>query len=108
MFGLSLPAIVARRPVGFVFQTFNLIATMSAFENVELPMVLLGVLNSKQRKAKVTQLLNDVGLGPASLVIVVGWCLLLLLLCVVVVCFQQGGRGAAQCFCDVFLGILNV
>ena len=77
---------------------------MSAFENVELPMVLLGVLNSKQRKAKVTQLLNDVGLGPVSLVIVVGWCLLLLLL----FAFNGGGRGAAQCFCDVFLGILNV
>lgn len=48
--------------IGFVFQTFNLIATMSAFENVELPMTLLGKLTKKQRRARATMLLTQVGL----------------------------------------------
>jgi putative ABC transport system ATP-binding protein len=30
------------KKIGFVFQTFNLIATMTAYENVELPMKILG------------------------------------------------------------------
>jgi len=48
--------------IGFVFQTFNLIATMSAFENVELPMTILGKVSAKQRKKRVEELLTLVGL----------------------------------------------
>eukprot|EP00744_Colponema_vietnamica_P007777 GILI01011148.1.p1 GENE.GILI01011148.1~~GILI01011148.1.p1 ORF type:complete len:321 (+),score=29.82 GILI01011148.1:69-1031(+) len=48
--------------IGFVFQTFNLIATMTACENVELPMTLLGALSEKERKRRAKQLLSLVGL----------------------------------------------
>ena len=49
--------------IGFVFQTFNLLATMSALENVELPMILLGELSDKERKNRAISLLKRVGLG---------------------------------------------
>ena len=49
--------------IGFVFQTFNLLATMSALENVELPMILLGKYDDKERKKKAVALLKRVGLG---------------------------------------------
>lgn len=49
--------------IGFVFQTFNLLATMSALENVELPMILLGKYNDKERKKRAIALLKRVGMG---------------------------------------------
>lgn len=49
--------------IGFVFQTFNLLATMSALENVELPMILLGKYSDKERKKRAINLLKRVGLG---------------------------------------------
>jgi len=50
------------RHMGFVFQTFNLIATMTAAENVALPMSLLGELSEKERNLRARQLLALVGL----------------------------------------------
>ncbi|KAH9599029.1 ABC transporter-like [Trypanosoma melophagium] len=50
------------RKIGFVFQTFNLISTMTAVENVELPMTLLGKLSKKERRLRAFQLLSLVGL----------------------------------------------
>jgi putative ABC transport system ATP-binding protein len=49
------------RHVGFVFQFYNLMPTLSAEANVELPL-LLTRLNSKQRKANVAAALELVGL----------------------------------------------
>jgi len=48
--------------VGFVFQTFNLIPVLTAFENVELPL-LLTKLRSKERRKLVETALQIVGLG---------------------------------------------
>jgi len=48
--------------VGFVFQTFNLIPVLTAYENVELPL-LLTRLSSKERRRLVTTALDLVGLG---------------------------------------------
>lgn len=48
--------------IGFVFQTFNLLSTLSAYENVELPMVILGTLDKEAIKARTKELLTMVGL----------------------------------------------
>jgi putative ABC transport system ATP-binding protein len=48
--------------VGFVFQTFNLIPVLTAFENVELPL-LLTRLGSRDRRKRVETALGIVGLG---------------------------------------------
>src|SRR5213594_1392188 len=47
--------------VGFVFQFFNLIPSITAFENLELPMVMAGVPESECR-SRATMLLDLVGL----------------------------------------------
>lgn len=51
--------------VGFVFQTFNLIPVLSAYENVELPL-LLTRLGSRERRQLVTTALELVGLGDRA------------------------------------------
>src|SRR4051812_26985405 len=48
--------------VGFVFQSFNLIPVLSAFENVELPLLLTS-LTRKRRKQQVETALELVGLA---------------------------------------------
>lgn len=50
------------KKVGFVFQTFNLVPTLSALKNVELPMIFQGVPR-KERSEKARRLLEQVGLG---------------------------------------------
>ena len=55
-------ALFRRRTMGFVFQSFNLIASMSALENVSFPMQFAGATN-KRRTEQGRLLLDQVGLG---------------------------------------------
>jgi putative ABC transport system ATP-binding protein len=50
------------RKVGFVFQTFNLIAQLNVMENVEVPLIYMG-LESAKRQSLSAEVLNSVGLG---------------------------------------------
>jgi putative ABC transport system ATP-binding protein len=51
--------------IGFIFQTFNLIPTLSAQENVEIALVPLGI-GSASRKARAAEALASVGLGDRT------------------------------------------
>jgi putative ABC transport system ATP-binding protein len=53
---------VRANSIGFIFQTFNLIPTLSAQENVETALVPLGV-SGASRRARASEALNSVGLG---------------------------------------------
>jgi len=53
---------VRARSIGFIFQTFNLIPTLSALENVEAALVPLGI-RAAQRRDRAAKALADVGLG---------------------------------------------
>jgi len=50
-----------RHKIGFVFQSFALMPTMSAFENVELPLRMIGV-RRRERRQRVMECLELVGL----------------------------------------------
>jgi putative ABC transport system ATP-binding protein len=54
-----------RKIVGHIFQTLNLIPTLNAAENIELPMIALGVGRTK-RNERVKELLEIVGLTPRA------------------------------------------
>jgi putative ABC transport system ATP-binding protein len=55
-------SLVRNRKIGFVFQSFNLLARTTAFENVELPLVYGGV-RGPERRRRALAALNLVGLG---------------------------------------------
>jgi putative ABC transport system ATP-binding protein len=56
---------VRRDRLGFVFQTFNLVPVLTAFENVEYPL-LLGRSSAAERRARVTDVLEGVGLADKA------------------------------------------
>ena len=55
-------ALFRRENVGFIFQSFNLIPTLSAWENVALPLFPLKMTNEERRK-RATELLGKMELG---------------------------------------------
>ncbi len=54
-----------REKLGFVFQQYNLISTLTALENVELPMIFRGVPKN-ERKRKAMELLKLVGIEDVA------------------------------------------
>ena len=51
--------------IGFVFQNFNLIPVLTAYENIEYPLVLAGIA-PQERQRRVTRLLDAVGLSDRA------------------------------------------
>jgi len=54
-----------RERIGFIFQSFNLLATRSAVENVETPLMLADVPR-KERRQRALELLESVGLAKRA------------------------------------------
>jgi len=54
-----------RETVAVIFQSFQLIPNRSAFQNVELPLILAGI-NRSERKTRVTEAIERVGLSDRS------------------------------------------
>lgn len=50
------------RKLGFIFQTFNLIAVLDVFQNVEFPLLLQGGLSKGERDKRVREMVEKVGL----------------------------------------------
>jgi putative ABC transport system ATP-binding protein len=56
-------AAIRNKEIGFVFQTFNLLARTDALHNVELPLIYAG-LSRSERRDRAKRALEKVGLGP--------------------------------------------
>jgi putative ABC transport system ATP-binding protein len=54
-----------KNAIGFVFQFFALIPTLTAYENVEMPLLLSG-MKAADRKKRVNQMLEAVGLADRA------------------------------------------
>lgn len=66
--GLDRRAAAAFRGInlGFIFQDFNLIPVLSAYENIEYPLLMVQDWPADRRHARVTELLTAVGMADQS------------------------------------------
>lgn len=63
MMGKNERAVLRNRKIGFVFQSYNLLAKTTAIENVELPLMYNPTYNETERRRKAIQALEAVGLS---------------------------------------------
>lgn len=61
--GKNERAVLRNRKIGFVFQSYNLLAKTTAIENVELPLMYNSAVSAKERREKAIGALQAVGLG---------------------------------------------
>src|SRR5687768_4699123 len=59
-------ALLRARNIGFIFQSFNLFPVLSAEENVEYPLLQMAELSRSQRRKRVGELLDTVGLAKVA------------------------------------------
>jgi len=57
---------VRNNHIGFIFQSFNLIPVLTAFENVEFPLILLKQGTPAERKQKIMNMLASVGIADLA------------------------------------------
>ena len=60
-------ATLRNRKIGFIFQSYNLLAKTTAIENVELPLLYNSAYNARQRREMAVEALKAVGLGDRLL-----------------------------------------
>ena len=51
--------------IGFVFQSFNLIDELNVYENIELPLLYMGIPSSERRR-RVEEVMDRMAIGPRS------------------------------------------
>jgi putative ABC transport system ATP-binding protein len=51
------------RSIGFIFQTFNLLPVLTAYENVEYPLLQFADIDAERRERRIKKVLDVVGLG---------------------------------------------
>jgi len=61
--GISERAVIRNREIGFIFQSFNLIGDLTAYENVELPLTYRS-MSDGERKQRVQQALGGGNESP--------------------------------------------